>query len=554
MKAETERTEIIQGARNIRSAVLAAFSRARKMDVCVTNIGAGGGQENQLFVEALVAMRKRGVKPRMVTEVTSANFEAVRTAYEILEIRHVPNLKANFMVTDSEYLSAPSPIGPGAASLPVVRSNATSLVEQHQFIFENLWSQGEPALERIEALETGKGLPEIEVTRDPERIRQVYLSMIRGARRRILILLPTSSAFHRDDKIGVVAALEEAADRGVKVRLLTPIDQGVLDRLPSGEANPGKRIVYRAIPPAEVQDTVTAIMVDSTVSLTIDERDPTKPEFDESVGVGIIATGEPRVRQSVRFFERSWMETELREAERVARIKEERSRRQAELMQDIMTHDIRNFNQVARLNAELLESDLKGQEAAKRVSAIIRAVDGSSRLIERTKKLGSIIAAEDVELRPVSLSKSFDRCVSLVRKANPGRRIRVESSLRGSVLADGLLDEIFVNLLSNAVKYTDGKTVRIRAEQETADLSKGARAEPTKCWKVSISDWGRGIPESMKPNLFRRYLESAKGSGLGLSIVHALTNDRYEGKVTLRNRVEGDYSKGTVMELWLPKG
>jgi signal transduction histidine kinase len=72
-------------------------------------------------------------------------------------------------------------------------------------------------------------------------------------------------------------------------------------------------------------------------------------------------------------------------------------------------------------------------------------------------------------------------------------------------------------------------------------------------WVISISDWGRGIPEGMKHNVFRRYLETAKGNGLGMSIVHALVTERYGGKVEVKDRVEGDYKMGTTVEVWLPK-
>jgi hypothetical protein len=29
--------------------------------------------------------------------------------------------------------------------------------------------------------------------------------------------------------------------------------------------------------------------------------------------------------------------------------------------------------------------------------------------------------------------------------------------------------------------------------------------------------------------------------------------DRYSGRLELKNRVEGDYRKGTSVEIWLPK-
>ena len=56
----------------------------------------------------------------------------------------------------------------------------------------------------------------------------------------------------------------------------------------------------------------------------------------------------------------------------------------------------------------------------------------------------------------------------------------------------------------------------------------------------------------MKETLSTRYLKTSSGTGLGLSIVYALAVERYFGKLRITNRVEGEYTKGTRIELWLP--
>jgi signal transduction histidine kinase len=48
-------------------------------------------------------------------------------------------------------------------------------------------------------------------------------------------------------------------------------------------------------------------------------------------------------------------------------------------------------------------------------------------------------------------------------------------------------------------------------------------------------------------------LKTAKGSGLGMSIVHALVVDRYRGKIEVKNTVSDDYRKGTMVEILLKK-
>ena len=238
--------------------------------------------------------------------------------------------------------------------------------------------------------------------------------------------------------------------------------------------------------------------------------------------------------------------------------KESESRRQTELLQDILTHDMRNYNQIAESNAEMLRDSLDPSQIPL-VDAIIKAVNGSSDLIERTKMMSKIASGDRGHLKDVWLEDSINRSFSLTAKAYPAKTMVLPSPLesRSKVVADDLLDEVFTNVLSNAIKYTDGSRVPIDIKLEevvgTADKDDGKTGKARGFVKVSIVDGGKGIPDEMKKRAYTRYLDSASGSGLGLSIVHALVVDRYGGKVNISDRVKGDHTKGTSVEIWLPR-
>ena len=548
MRIEQETTEIIQDERRVLQAVLSFFARARsRLDLSVSFVAPRAGDE---VASAITEARRRGVRVRMVTEVSNENLGLMKAGARLMEIRHIEGLRGNsWGVTEGEYVSSMA-AGEFRTGSPIIYSNAKPLVAEHQSIFDALWDRGEPLEERVEAVESGTNLPEMEIIRDPAKTKQLYLSLARQAKKEALVVFPTVQAFRRDDQIGVIRLLEERASKGVQVKLLLPVDAQVLARL---TRRSGRSLLYRALLTAEAQETVTYLVIDRTASLTIDERDPSQERFEDAFGSAILATREPRVRQSVRMFDRTWREAELAGAERAAKESEEASRKRAELMQDILTHDIRNFNQVAMLNAELLGERLDDRESTERLAAILRAVEGSTKLIERAKKLGAIMAAKAIDLRPTDLRKSFERAVQLVRKGNPDVALTVSGRLGGRVLADEFLDEVFINLVSNSVKYTDGRSVSIILGQRKGELLRRPGEARLPCWEVTISDKGRGIPDSQKGGLFRRYLETAKGSGLGLSIVYALVAERYGGRVSLKDRVRGDHAKGTTVEILLPK-
>jgi signal transduction histidine kinase len=248
--------------------------------------------------------------------------------------------------------------------------------------------------------------------------------------------------------------------------------------------------------------------------------------------------------------------------ERELRLRAERSAREAQLLQDILAHDIRNYNQVAKLSADLISEEFRDNKGAMElITALQSSIEGSTQLVDRAKMLGKIISDLDHSRYSVNALDSINRSISIVTAANPEKSIQCVCKVNSSpavplgavnykeaainVLADGLLDQVFVNLFSNSVKYTEGEQVFISIEIER---EKG-RAD---FWKISISDLGKGIPDDLKRGLFSRYLEGAKGSGLGMSIVHALTVGRYGGKIRVKDRQDGDYTKGTTVQLWLP--
>jgi signal transduction histidine kinase len=223
-------------------------------------------------------------------------------------------------------------------------------------------------------------------------------------------------------------------------------------------------------------------------------------------------------------------------------------RKRAELLQDILTHDIRNFIQISTLNAETLkETDLSESERIRLVNEILKAEERSAQLVERAKKLGRIFADQVSHLVPVPLVDSLSRSIETVRESYPSQKIQVSSNVDENirVVADDLLDEAFTNVLSNAVAYTEENMalIEITANQE--------RLGEEKYYRVSIIDHGKGMPDKLKQKAFTRYLESSHGSGLGLSIVYALVVERYSGKVSIKDRIPGDYTKGTMVEMWL---
>ena len=424
-----------------------------------------------------------------------------------------------------------------------------------------------PAEARINALESDAAHHGIEIIREPPKIEQTLLDLIATAREEVLFLFPTSNAFHREERIGAIDSLVAAASKGVSVSILTPADSAIEHMIHTlnsrSESGPGMSIGFRKITEARTRDTVTILAVDRKSSLVIEQRDDLQPEFNHAVGIATYSTSNSTVLAAIRFFERMWEGVEMREREELLLERERSSRMSAELLQNILSHDMRNFNQIAKFNAEMLKEN-QGMSTADReriLNELTKAIDQSTDLIDKAKRLGKIMAQQKVKLEAEDLQASFERSMSIVRAANPHRSIRVVGPVldqKPLVMADDLLDEVITNILSNAVKYTEGPEVNVKVEIDSKPQLPGSPGHDTSagtagCWRLGIADHGRGIPDDLKGAVFSRYLETAKGSGLGLSIVRALVVERYSGTVGVRNRIEGDYSKGTIVEIAIPK-
>jgi len=225
------------------------------------------------------------------------------------------------------------------------------------------------------------------------------------------------------------------------------------------------------------------------------------------------------------------------------------NRRNAELYTDILSHDIKNYDQAVLGYVDLLRIKLKGTDYVQPLDRIAEQVLNMSRLATNVRTV-SRLSFSDIDLARTDLGAVLLDCSKSVTQYFPSRRIVFTSKVvsgRCFVKADELVKEMFINILTNAVKYDSHDVVNIEVS-----VDKVAQDDEN-YWTVSIADYGRGISDDVKDMVFDRFSKAPKkkGSGLGLYIVKTLAN-RYGGKVWFEDRVKGDYTQGTVFKVRLP--
>jgi PAS domain S-box-containing protein len=230
------------------------------------------------------------------------------------------------------------------------------------------------------------------------------------------------------------------------------------------------------------------------------------------------------------------------------------AKKEIELLNDLMFHDINNYN-FATLNyiEAIAKAKVVPEELESKLEKSLHLIRQNSRLIESVKKLTKIGIMSEEDFVPVNLKDALVKATSGLAHASPNKTVSFDLKLPESdamVMANSLLDELFVNIISNAIKYDPHEDVEVDIGC-TKVLEEGHSF-----WKVTVADRGPGIPDEKKELLFQKYVRlkpdsKISGTGLGLSIVRALA-DKFKGRVWVEDRVPGKSDLGTRFCVELP--
>ena len=227
----------------------------------------------------------------------------------------------------------------------------------------------------------------------------------------------------------------------------------------------------------------------------------------------------------------------------------EAAKSEAEFYVDLMSHDIRNFNQITMGYIELLQlaESLSGSELAYLEKAQ-KGVVGSNKLIDNIKKIRLIRQFAGKKQEKTDLNAILAQDADDVQKASPAVKVRMEFNAKEkhTVMADEYIHEIFRHIMDNAAKYDTHPEKLIEVAVKPASF------DDKDYWSVRIADHGPGVPEDKKKSIFERMTQTTKGAGVGLSIVRVIV-DKYGGFIHVEDRVKGDPSKGSVFIVDLPK-
>ena len=451
-----------------------------------------------------------------------------------------------------------------------VYSTRRNTVDFFKSVFELLWNERK-LNEDLKKAAT-------EVIQNPHRILELFINMIKLANQEILLVLPTTNAFLREDRVGIIKLLNDAAmERNLIVRIVTPTNEIIEKRIQRILVSEGKEVEEERGELLAVQEereerkrknfdvrridittspsekiavtTVTIIVADKKESLVIEKIDDSTENFIEAAGLATYSNSKPTVMSYVSIFEILWNQAELylhiKEAHEKLKVQD---RMQKEFI-NVAAHELRTPIQPILGLLGLLRSkkdDINKQDLNISLNLLMRNAQRLKRLSE------DILDVTKIESQSLKLNKELINLNDVILNAIQDSRNQVAKN-RGNIKmvykpdlsghgiiveADrNRLNQVIYNLLSNAIKFTEkeGGIVSIRTEKKkTRDNDDEVI--------VSVKDSGPGISSEMFPRLFEKFAsKSFQGTGLGLFISKNIV-EAHGGKIWGENNIRNENS------------
>ncbi|MES2873129.1 MAG: ATP-binding protein [Bacteroidota bacterium] len=201
----------------------------------------------------------------------------------------------------------------------------------------------------------------------------------------------------------------------------------------------------------------------------------------------------------------------------------------------IASHELKTPLTSLKASIQLMERLTSTEPNIKLEKLIFQSGSSVNKLVYLVEDLLNVSKLNEGQLNlnkeNFTLSKMTNDCCQHVRLQGT-HEIIIQGDLNLQVFADlHRIDQVVVNLVNNAVKYApESREINIRIEKIDGFA------------KVSVIDYGPGIPENKLPHLFQRYYRvdssghQISGLGLGLYISNEII-EKHGGKMGVDSEV-----------------
>jgi len=546
-------TRIVENPDEVNKEIDRLTADSSKLDTCLTS---GGLQySHNYFFDLnmkLLEKQRRGEHKgiRYVTNIDESNLPIAKLYLERgIQIRHMKNLPPmSFGVSEKEIAVTIEKLEGGKQIQSLLISNEPLYVRHFTSLFEEIWRNGIDARQRIKQVEE-RVESDIEVIQNPDRTEEIYWNIIKTAEKEILLILPTSNAVIRQEKMGIIRSIAEAAERRkIQVRILMPKlnldddhnairESERLVLLQPERHNPSDLLNVRYL--QRLSETKSTVLIaDRKVSLVIELSDDSKLTFSEAIGLSTYSSSKSGVLSYVSIFENLWIQTELYEQLEV------HDKMQRDFI-NIAAHELRTPIQPILGLAEVALSKSNDGPQKELLEVVVRNAKRLGTLIDNILDV-TRIENQSLRLQKVRFNISeiilniLEECESQDNKLKPDVKLVFTPKEDFFVEADkGRLMQVISNLINNAIKFTFKGTITVTTEKREGNNE----------IIVNIKDTGSGIDSEIMPKLFTKFAtKSESGTGLGLFVSQSII-EAHGGKIWAENNSNG---RGSTFSFSLP--
>lgn len=243
----------------------------------------------------------------------------------------------------------------------------------------------------------------------------------------------------------------------------------------------------------------------------------------------------------------------------------ERELRQSQKMEAIGTlaggiaHDFNNILTAIIGYTDLAQRKISGNDAALR--DLERVHEASLRAKELVNRILTFSRQSELERIPVQVAAIVEEVLRLLRSSLPST-IEISQHVSDAaqeciILADPTqIHQVLMNLATNAAHAMreQGGMLSISVSEIVADatlISLYPDLRPGPCVRLTVSDTGHGMQESVRERIFDPYFTTKKvgeGTGMGLAVVQGIIKN-YGGAIS----VYSEPGQGTTFHIFLPK-
>jgi hypothetical protein len=184
-----------------------------------------------------------------------------------------------------------------------------------QYISDPFWDSAVPKEEEIREMQQEQQqkllMKEgIEILDDPHEVQELGFRLLRSAVNEILLILSTSNAFHRQERLGGLQLLKEVREknRKMRIRLMSPFDKEI-EKI-AAQLNHDLGIELQDIHES-LRIKSTILIVDRKFVLYVELKDDTKDDSYKAMGLATYSNSKSSVISFVTIFESIWKQSQL---------------------------------------------------------------------------------------------------------------------------------------------------------------------------------------------------------------------------------------------------